>query len=333
MKKITLIHTVKSVLESFEEALTKECKEKLSVSNIYDSFLADDPDELGYVSTACKRKLYRDVISALENKPDIIAVTCSAMTETVKQIRPFVDVPLIAIDENMIAEAVKNYTRIRVLATAVSSAVTTKETLLTEAEKLGRHIEVTATDNMDAFNALQGGDKEHHDMLVKEQAKGVKDFEVIVLAQASMAHLEKDIAQITGLRVLTSPSLCISEINRVLDGMPPVKTAANAIEHVAVYVENIEWYVNFFETVFGMKVRETDEEDGVVRQVWMNQGIQLIQKDGKADEGALGHIAVSVSNLDKVLEKAHAYTGVKEMPQGRNWLEIPGGICLEVLDE
>ena len=217
MKKVVLIHTVKSVCDNFENWLKEAYKKEIYVSNIYDSFLADDPDEIGYVSAACKRKLFRDVMSALENKPDVIAVTCSAMTETVRQLRPFVEIPLIAIDENMISEAVSQASKIRVLATAISSAATTKATLLEEAGKTEKNILVAATDNPMAFEALQAGNKALHDELVKKQAEEIEGYDVVVLAQASMAHLKGDIQKITGLPVMTSPDLCIKEICGILD--------------------------------------------------------------------------------------------------------------------
>ena len=217
MKKVVLIHTVKSVCDNFEGWLRAAYGKELYVSNIYDSFLADEPDEIGYVSTACKRKLFCDIMSALENQPDIIAVTCSAMTETVRQLRPFIDRPLIAIDENMISEAVRKGSKIRVLATAISSAATTKATLLQEAEKEKRDILVAATDNPRAFEALQAGDQELHDELVKKQAEDIQGYDLIILAQASMAHLKKDIEEIAGLPVMTSPDLCIQEICELLE--------------------------------------------------------------------------------------------------------------------
>lgn len=336
MKRITLIHTVRSVLEDFESMLKNKCSEEINVSNIYDSFLADSPDELGFVSTACKRKLYQDVISAKENEPDIIAVTCSAMTETVRQIRPFIDIPIVAIDEEMIREAVRKGKRIRVLATAVSSAVTTKETLEKEAARSRKAVEVDATDNPAAFEALQQGNKELHDSLVKTQAKEIKGYDVIVLAQASMAHLEDTIADITKAKVLTSPSLCIKEICNLLEGIPNLRLVRNTLDHTAVYVRDIEWFTGFFEVVFGMKVKAYDQgEGGTPRQIWMDQGIQLIrcQEEYNTNDSILSHIAISVNGLEKILKKAYSYPEVTEMEQGRNWLRLPGNVVLEVLDE
>lgn len=338
MKKVVLIHTVKSVCNNFENWLRAAYPGELCVYNIFDSFLADNPDELGYVSAACKRKLFRDVMSALENEPDVIAVTCSAMTETVRQLRPFVEQPLIAIDENMIAKAVKRGKKIRVLATAASSAITTKATLLEEAERKGKSIQIDATDNIEAFEALQNGNRAAHDEMLKEQAKGILDYDIIILAQASMAHLKKDIEEITGIPVMISPAFCIREICTALDNLPLAKGVKKAVDHVALNVKSTPWFSKFFEDVFGMRVQDTDRDaEGKVRQLWLNYGLQFIRNDDEEDGGeendAVAHIAIMVTDLNQALERAYAYPEVKQMPQGRNWLRLPENVCIEVLEE
>ena len=343
MKKVTLIHTVKSVLNMFEDMAAAVCGSDISFDNIYDSFLADDPDELGYVSPACKRKLYQDIGSAMDNRPDVVVVTCSAMTETVRQIRPFMDIPLIAIDENMIHEAVRQGSRIRVLATAVSSAATTEKTLLEAGGGVGKKSQVVSPDNQKAFDALQSGDKALHDALVLEQAEQVKGFDLVVLAQASMAHLEEEIADMVKVPVLSSPSLCMQELKTVLDNVK--KTKVHTLDHAAFFAEDVPWFVEFFENVFGMAVADTDPGEGDnPRQVWMDGGIQIIRKDRiqpdqmirdisqSGHDILLAHIALSVPDMDQVLAKAYSYDEIREMPQGRNWIRLPDGICIEILD-
>ena len=49
-----------------------------------------------------------------------------------------------------------------------------------------------------------------------EKATEFTGYDCIVLAQASMAHLEHEIAAVTGCPVLTSPRLCVEEIKQKL---------------------------------------------------------------------------------------------------------------------
>ena len=85
-----------------------------------------------------------------------------------------------------------------------------------------------------------------------------------------------------------------------------------------------------------MKVKAYDQgEGGTPRQIWMDQGIQLIrcQEEYNTNDSILSHIAISVNGLEKILKKAYSYPEVTEMEQGRNWLRLPGNVVLEVLDE
>lgn len=333
MKKIAIIHTVKSVLDFFGDQLQASCSEDLEITNILDTFLSENPDELGFVSAVCKRKLFNDMLSALDNKPDVIVVSCSAMTETVRQLRPFFDIPLVAIDENMVMKAVESGKKIRILATALSSAITTKVTIEEEArEKQKDDIEIFATDNVQAFEALQKGDIAFHDELLKKQAQEIKGYDVIVLAQASMAHMRKAIEDITGIPVLTSPDLCIEEVKALLAKMPIVKDYHNALDHIALNTPNILWLTEFFTDVFDMNVREKMQNSrGEISQLWLNESFQFIYN---ADShNPLGHIAIEVNNVQEVLRRALRYEGVEIVEGKDNWLRIPGGVCLEILDE
>jgi len=212
MKRITLIHTVKSVCDNFEPMLRAAANEELLIHNILDDYLSSDPDEKGYVSEVCKKRLYNHILSAQLAQSDLIVVTCSAMSATVKVLRQMFETPLVAIDEQMILAAINSGPRITVMATARSSAITTSESIQTLADAMQIPVTITALENQVAFDALQSGDKEIHDRLVKEQAATLEQTDVVVLAQASMAHLEQDVSEITAVPVLTSPTTCIRQI-------------------------------------------------------------------------------------------------------------------------
>lgn len=41
-------------------------------------------------------------------------------------------------------------------------------------------------------------------------------------------------------------------------------------------------------------------------------------------------MGLMVDNVERTLDKAYQI-GVKELPQGHNWFELPSGICIEVI--
>ncbi len=103
------------------------------------------------------------------------------------------------------------------------------------------------------------------------------------------------------------------------------------VEHVAVRVRDIQWHIRFLREVLGMTAREYDGPPDDPRQYWSVGGIQLLAAPGFAgQEGRLAHIGVMCDDLAAALEAAEAF-GVEALPKGRNWLRLPDGLELELM--
>ena len=107
--------------------------EPVKIHNLWDDFLANNPNEIGEFTIENRCRLYNDIKSAEMTGADMIVVTCSTLTPVVNMIRPFVRVPLIAIDDAMGRKAVTYGDRILVLATAGSTEGPMREKLNAEA--------------------------------------------------------------------------------------------------------------------------------------------------------------------------------------------------------
>ena len=104
------------------------------------------------------------------------------------------------------------------------------------------------------------------------------------------------------------------------------------VEHVAIRVKDLQWHVNFFRQVFGMTMWKQSQPEDKLTQIWLSGGVQLIYAsdfNGSAD-AQLGHLGIMVDDLEKALEKAHAL-GAKALPQGHNWVALPEGVCIEMM--
>lgn len=216
MKSIALIHTVQSVATAFGNTLQEYLDEEVKVHNLWDDFLANNPNEVGEFTIENRNRLFNDIKTAELTGADVIVVTCSTLTPIVKMIRPFVKVPLIAIDDAMAKKAVTFGSNIMILATADSTLQPTQDKLEEEAGLLGIQLTIQRMAVMEAFRALKAVDMERHDAILKETAKQLAGYDCIVLAQASMAHLEDEISGITGCTVLSSPKLCMQQIQETL---------------------------------------------------------------------------------------------------------------------
>ncbi|MCF7946043.1 MAG: aspartate/glutamate racemase family protein [Spirochaetia bacterium] len=217
MKQVAIIHTVKPVLNSFELNLKDFLSFPIQTHNILDDFLASDPAETGFFSVQNKQRLYNDIRSAELTGADVIVVTCSTLSPTVNQIRPFIKCPVIAIDDAMTKKAVRLGERIFVLATAASTLKPTIDKVLDEAKQANKKVEIESAELKEAYSAMKEGNLEKHDQIVIERAKKISETDVIILAQASMAHLEEKIQTNSSSHVLSSIKLCMQEINEVLE--------------------------------------------------------------------------------------------------------------------
>ncbi len=103
------------------------------------------------------------------------------------------------------------------------------------------------------------------------------------------------------------------------------------LEHVAMWVKDIHWHIQFFHDVCGMTMREVQgsAEDPV--QYWTLGGLQFIASPEFAGpEGRLAHLGVMCEDVESTLAAAKKF-GVTEMPQGPNWLRLPDGLAVEFI--
>ena len=198
MKSIALIHTVKSVASGFDDSLRNYLGYEVKIHNLWDDFLANNPNEIGEFTIQNRNRLFCDMKAQELTGADIIVTTCSTLTPAVELIRPFIQVPVIAIDDAMARRSVLYGKRIMVMATAESTVGPTVSKIKAEADKAGREADISTCVCMDAFFAMKAMDMKKHDMILREKAGELKGYDCIVLAQASMAHLEDETASITG---------------------------------------------------------------------------------------------------------------------------------------
>ncbi len=80
-----------------------------------------------------------------------------------------------------------------------------------------------------------------------------------------------------------------------------------------------------------MTIRELDGPADGPKQIWTVGGIQLIaDPDLVGPEVRLAHLGIMTEDLEAALYAARQF-GVKDLPQGRNWLALPDGLTLEIM--
>lgn len=213
MKTVALIHTVKRVADTFEEVLRAGVDETIRVYNLLDDYLANHPNEVGEFTINNRNRLFQDLKTQEMTGADLIVTTCSTLTPVVDMLRPLIKVPVIAIDDAMASKGVTYGRRILIMATAESTVEPTREKLKKEAAAAGIEIDLDQIVCREAFHAMKELKMNVHDNILREEAGKIRNYDCVILAQASMAHLQKDIQEISKIVTLSSPSLCIRQIN------------------------------------------------------------------------------------------------------------------------
>lgn len=216
MTKLVLIHTVTPVLKSFPK-LIKESIGDIEIINVLDEFLAIDVNRRKQFTANNMRRLYALVENAQNTGADLVMSTCSTLSPHIDLIQPFMNTPILKMDEGMIREAVYLGENILLMATAVSTIEPSKQQLFKVASELGKKVTVDVLHSQDAFIALNSNDRKKHDEILLELASKINHYDVVLLAQASMAHLDHKIREICGCPVLSSPNFAINLLKEKID--------------------------------------------------------------------------------------------------------------------
>jgi Asp/Glu/hydantoin racemase len=211
MTRLAVLHTVPFLVDRFK-ALLNERYPKLDHFHMLDESLLQDLLR-GKAIDAIVPRVETLAGAAKAAGADVILFTCSSTSPAVDEVRKRLDKPLLKIDDAMAEKAVQSGTRIAVLCTASSTVGPSTAIIKEHATKQERQVEVHGELCADAYKALMAGDRPGHDRLLVEAARRLaKEHDVIVLAQASMAHLAKPLGIELQKPVLASPDLCLDAL-------------------------------------------------------------------------------------------------------------------------
>jgi len=150
---------------------------------------------------------------------DLIVLGCSTFNKAVEYARPMINIPLLQIDRPMMMKAVETGKKIGLLGTLPSTMPASENLLRACAAEAGKEIDVIPVLNSEAFKILRAGDPaKHNELLLECIADLSKEVDCIVLAQGSMAVLEKDVIN-NPVPVFSSPRLAFETARKMLEEM------------------------------------------------------------------------------------------------------------------
>ena len=210
-KRLALIHTASFLAPLFTD-LCKKAGEDVEVFNIVDESLIGNTIAENRLTPGTSKRVATYIQSAEEAGADAILVTCSSIGPAVEAARPFVNVPVLRIDQPMADQAVQTGQKIGVIATLSTTLKPTTALVEARAKAQDKAIEIVPTLCEGAFQAVISGDTETHDRIVGEGLRNlIPQVDIIVLAQASMARVVDTLSESEKtIPILSSPQSGIS---------------------------------------------------------------------------------------------------------------------------
>ena len=214
---VGIIHTSFVSVDDLK-ALFAEIAPEVRLVNIVDDSLLRDVMASGSVTPAIARRMCGYAANLESLGVDLILSQCSSVGEAAELAANQVSIPILRIDRPMADEAVRQGTRISVVATVASTVGPSVRIVRRAAEEAGRKVEVRELLVDGALKILlEKRDRELHNRLVLEAIRSAeKTSDVIVLAQGSMVVLLPLLINVS-VPVLTSPRLAVKRVRAMLE--------------------------------------------------------------------------------------------------------------------
>src|SRR3954447_539530 len=214
MKTVFAIHTGPVLVDVFKK-LFPELLPDVRLGNIVDDGLLNDVRAAGGLTPSVTRRIVAYGMLAESSGADAILNCCSSVGEAADVLAQTVTVPVVKIDNGMAIQAVEQGSRIGIVATVGTTLDPTERLIQRKANESGKSVTTKRYLVDSAFDALLSGNTEEHDRLLKAEIEAaMKDNDVVVLAQGSMARLVPTIEQ--RVPVLSSPRSSVEALKERL---------------------------------------------------------------------------------------------------------------------
>ena len=211
MNRLAILHTGSFLVDLFKRMIGEKYP-GLSTFHMLDESLIQDLLGKGE-SPGIVRRIATHATLAEAAGADLLLFTCSSTSPAVEVARRMVGIPIIKIDDAMARKAVQIGGRIGLVCSTSSTVAPSTGLVREHADKAGKKVEIVHELKSDAFSAIVAGDRAKHDAIISETALGLAEScDVVLLAQASMAHLRDDLSGKTAKPILASPELCVESL-------------------------------------------------------------------------------------------------------------------------
>lgn len=211
-KKLTILHTTLATTTTIPARIRELYPDEFDIVNVLDDSLLNDIKCSGRMSASVIERFIQYACIAKNNGSDALLLACSSLGKAADIARELLDIPLYKIDEPMADQAVESGNNILVLGTVKSTLEPTSD--LIRSKRKSQEQSVTCILIPDVFE-LYEIDRERHDQKIAEVIQEHwNTYDVIVLAQASMANAIQYITQ-GREKIVTSLPLGLKQLQEI----------------------------------------------------------------------------------------------------------------------
>ncbi len=213
---VGILHSTRLVVDPVHSVVASQCPDA-EVFHIVDEGILRVLFEIGHITDRTTNWLGQMARSAEGTGADLAVLSCSSLSPAVNSVREQLTIPFLKIDEPMAEQAVQTADKIGLVATNHTTPKPSMMLIQEVAERLGKNPEIIPRVKDDAFMKLSQGDIDGHDRVVIQAIEELlKEVDVVLLAQISIARVKEKLDEETGKRVYSSLDFIGSKINDLL---------------------------------------------------------------------------------------------------------------------
>lgn len=214
--RLALIHATRIAIDPIEKAAKELWPEAETISILDEGLSIDRAVATELTSELSDRILGLSHYAELA-KSDGVLFTCSAFGCAIEAAATQSVIPVMKPNEAMFEAAFKYGDRVAMVYTFEPAAKGMEQEFREAAASRSRSATLVSFFAPKALEAKRDGDEATHDRLVAETAASIKDADVILLAQFSMASAALFARTKTDIPVLTSPHAAIEEMRKRIE--------------------------------------------------------------------------------------------------------------------
>ena len=213
--RIGLVHAVQVAMAPIQAAF-KELWPEAELLNVFDDRLAPDLEREGKLSESLNARIRMLAEYCMAGGAEAVLFTCSSFGMAIEKVAATATVPVLKPNEAMFERALALGMKIGMLATFGPAVESMEAEFYSEARKRGSRATIETRCIPEALAAAKSGDGALHNRLLAEAALQFKNFDVLMLAQFSMAPALGEVQRSLSIPVLASPQAAVEKLKSVL---------------------------------------------------------------------------------------------------------------------